>query len=395
MKTNTYLKLLITLITLTILVFQSCKKDDENTNQSPTCKITSPTNGLEIAKGKIVTISVEANDNDGNIIGVRFFVNGIEKSSTPDPPYNYEWHTDSESLGDHLLTATSIDNGGDSSSDEITVEIIQAGNSDFNADQTSGVVPLLVNFTDSSSNNPTSWQWDFGDGSSSDEQNPSHTYNEIGTYTVTLITSNGFNADTISKADLLSASNTGVFTDPRDGQTYDIANIGGQVWFAENLNFEIADSWWYENDPANGDVYGRLYTWEAALAAAPDGWHLPTDDEWKALEIFLGMSQIEADGKGLRGTDEGTKLKSTSGWNSGGNGTNIVGFTALPGGRGNNGASFERLGHYGYWWTSTESSDNSVWYRRLFSDHTGVTRFDPPPDGSSNTLLMGERLVRD
>ena len=64
---------------------------------------------------------------------------------------------------------------------------------------------------------------------------------------------------------------------------------------------------------------GRLYLWQTALIACPTGWHLPGDEEWKTLEMYLGMSQSEADDISWRGTDEGTKLKSTSGWHQNGN----------------------------------------------------------------------------
>ncbi len=276
--------------------------------------------------------------------------------------------------------------------DEITDEINQAGITDFNVDQSGGVIPLTVIFTDSSTNNPTSWQWDFGDGNTSNQQNPSHTYVDIGTYTVTLITTGNSGPDSITKVDLIIATNTGVFKDPRDGKTYDIVNIGDQVWFAENLNFEVPDSWWFDNDPANGDVYGRLYTFEAALAACPPGWHIPTDEEWKDLEMFLGMSQLEADQAGERGTDEGEKLKSTSGWNEAGNGTNTAGFMALPGGRGIISGQFDNLSNEGYWWSSTESFGD-VWYRRLsFNSKKSIREI---PDGTSNTLAFSERVVRD
>ena len=100
---------------------------------------------------------------------------------------------------------------------------------------------------------------------------------------------------------------------------------------------------------SNRDNYGGLYTWAAAMdgstssstnpsgvkGVCPDGWHLPSDAEWKELEISLGMSQADADNTGFRGTDEGGKLKETgtAHWKSPNSGaTNESRFTALPGG---------------------------------------------------------------
>ena len=136
-------------------------------------------------------------------------------------------------------------------------------------------------------------------------------------------------SDTETKTNFIIVK--GTVTDPRDDQTYSIVTIGSQTWFAENLNYETPDSWWYDNSSANGDVSGRLYTWNAAVTACPGGWRLSHDDDWKTLEMLLGMSQSEADKTEQRGTDEGKKLKSTSGWSSSGNGTDEVGFSALPG----------------------------------------------------------------
>ncbi|MFC2106829.1 FISUMP domain-containing protein [Bacteroidota bacterium] len=154
--------------------------------------------------------------------------------------------------------------------------------------------------------------------------------------------------------------NDGNVTDPRDGQTYSTVTIGSQTWFAENLNYLTSGSCWCMNDSAYGDVYGVLYTWDAAMTACPDGWKLPSDDEWKTLEMYLGMSQSEADrGSGAgRGTDEGGKMKQTGTtlWVSPNAGaTNSSGFTGLPAGCSGTGwGNCSSQGSDGMWWSSTE-----------------------------------------
>jgi len=247
----------------------------------------------------------------------------------------------------------------------------------FSANITAGAVSLPVNFTDQSINNPTSWQWDFGDGGKSTQQNPIHIYNNEGNYTVQLIASNDFGSDTEIKNNYITVTGeiiTGKFNDPRDGQIYNTVEIDNQTWFSENLNFETTNSWWYDNDPANGDIYGRLYTWDAAMSACPTGWHLPSDDEWKELEIYLGMSQTEADNIEWRGTNQGKQMKSTSGWYDNGNGINSSGFTALPGGYRFNDGSFQRLGERGTFWSSSEGSGTTAWYRNPSYNYDQVYR---------------------
>jgi uncharacterized protein (TIGR02145 family) len=111
--------------------------------------------------------------------------------------------------------------------------------------------------------------------------------------------------------------------------------------------------------------------------ACPNGWHVPSDDEWKQLEIFLGMSQNQADSTNWRGTDEGGKLKETgtSHWTSPNTGaTNQSGFTALPGGYMGNGGSSSSLGTIGSWWTATEAISSKAWKRNLHYDGTQVYR---------------------
>ncbi len=147
----------------------------------------------------------------------------------------------------------------------------------------------------------------------------------------------------------------GQFTDSRDGQTYQTVRIGQQIWFAENLNFKSANgSCTYGYNPSNGALYGRLYNWESAKQSCPSGWHVPSDHEWKELEVFLGMDLLEANKIFTRGWGVGTKLKSKTGWGYSTYTTNESGFSALPGGKGYQDSVFHGRGSNAYFWTSTE-----------------------------------------
>ncbi len=165
------------------------------------------------------------------------------------------------------------------------------------------------------------------------------------------------------------------FTDTRDGKVYQTIKIGNQVWMAENLAFKTEKgSWNAGGTDIYGAMFGLLYTWEAAEQAVPAGWHLPTDGEWKELEMTLGMSQTDADAINFRGTNEGGKLKATSLWAENGNGTNDVGFSALPGGFRSNSGSFFVYTWYGYWWTATENDSSNAWFRLTTYSGTKISK---------------------
>ena len=200
-----------------------------------------------------------------------------------------------------------------------------------------------------------------------------------------------------------------------DGRTYDLVEIGGQCWFADNLATDqyrngdpiptgLSNTTWqnttagayaiYNNDPANDVTYGKLYNWYTTVDSrglCPTGWHVPTDCEWMYLEGSLGMSVTDQETAGYRGTNEGGALKSTTGWTSPNTGaTNSSGFTAFPGGYRSFFGTYSLIGNYGLWWSSSEYGSNDAWYRILGYNDSGVNRTD------DNKLYgFSVRCVRD
>lgn len=134
------------------------------------------------------------------------------------------------------------------------------------------------------------------------------------------------------------------FTDSRDGQSYDIVKIGSLTWMAENLNFETSGSFCPENDSRNCKRLGRLYTWAEAKSVCPEGWRLPTRADFESLIA-------SADGSGA-------VLKARDGWFKKGNGTDELGFNALPAGYGSVDGKFDGIGGYAYIWSATEDVEN-------------------------------------
>jgi uncharacterized protein (TIGR02145 family) len=167
----------------------------------------------------------------------------------------------------------------------------------------------------------------------------------------------------------------------RDGNTYTSIKIGSQTWMTENLKTTkyndgtviplVTDgaSWgalltpgycWYDNDAAtNKNKFGALYNWYTVNSGklCPNGWHVPNDADWTTLTTYLGGESVA-----------GEKLKEngTSNWESPNTGaTNTSDFTALAGGGRNWGGTFVSVGNRGYFWSSSEYSETSGWYRYL------------------------------
>jgi uncharacterized protein (TIGR02145 family) len=173
--------------------------------------------------------------------------------------------------------------------------------------------------------------------------------------------------------------------------------IGKQEWMAENLNvdkFRNGDlipevksqkEWekagksgkpaWcnYDNNNINGEKHGKLYNWYAVndpRGLAPEGWNIPSDEEWDQLAAYLGGEE-----------DAGKKMKSKTGWDGTedwpeGNGTDEYGFSGLPGGLRTHIGEFIKFGKYTSWWTSTESDTEGAWDRSLYYAFVNLDRGD-------------------
>jgi uncharacterized protein (TIGR02145 family) len=421
MKNMKRLSLYFAVFIISIILFE-CEE-----NQAPVCEIVSPTNSEEFDIGDIITIAVNAEDLDGEIADVKFYIDEVGMASVNEFPYNYLWETQGLESGSWTIKAIAKDNDGSSASDEIAVILnLSEGPpiADFSASATDVYRGEQIQFTDLSAYDPTQWQWNFGAsiiGSvQSSEQNPTTKYSSPGKYTVSLRAMNTFGEDTEIKTDYISASihvefNPSISYDSVqdiDGNSYKTVIIGGQEWMAENLKstqyadgsaipyVEDTDVWddlgatdeaycWYKNSKAlYADAYGAIYSWSVASrgvasdanpsgiqGVCPNGWHLPSDSEWKQLELFLGMSQTEVDAIGPRG--EGALILKEAGtlnWN-GHASSNLYGFTSLPSGSRSTNGIFDREEAF-YWTSSRYGIEESyrVWTRELAETWHGIIR---------------------
>lgn len=200
-----------------------------------------------------------------------------------------------------------------------------------------------------------------------------------------------------------------------DGNVYHTVTIGTQTWMVENLkttkyndgniilNLTNAQAWnpvnttpaycWYDNDQTNNSPYGALYNWYAVNTGklCPAGWHVPSDEEWATLEIYLQNNGYNYDGTTDSDNNRETNNKiaksmaTTTYWISSPT-TGAVGnidypekrnasdFTALPGGYVDDG--FVEIGFGAYWWSSTDFSIITAYRRTLYFDFSSIHRDD-------------------
>ena len=144
------------------------------------------------------------------------------------------------------------------------------------------------------------------------------------------------------------------YKDPRDKQKYRTIKVGSRLWLADNLNYKMDGSFCYKDDESQCMAYGRLYTWDAAVNACPQGFHLPTDDDFQSLWQAAGADFNAA-----------YLLKAAYGWSGETNGSDTLKFSAMPAGNRFDDETYGNLSKFAFFWSSEASKEKQnarVWY---------------------------------
>jgi uncharacterized protein (TIGR02145 family) len=390
---------------------------DPPANQAPVVNITAPASGSQHTIGSTVIISASASDADGSVANVIFFVDGTLKSINTSPPYYYNWNTDGYSEGSHTLQARATDNDAATTDTEITVFLETPINQPPICDITSPIngaefdldedIDFSVTASDPDGHIINVKFYINGTLKKTDTSAPyNYSFNScdlrLGSNSLTAVAVDNGGEETNDLA-TITINNTGTMTDI-DGNQYQIVKIGDQIWMAENLKVthysngdpipNVTNLWGtltsgaycvYNNNNDLMDTYGILYNWFAVndtRKIAPEGWHMPTDEEWQTLVDYLGGPSVA-----------GGKLKETgtTHWaypNTGA--TNSSGFNAIPGGYCHTNGLFYYMGAFSVWWSSTQYNSNYSWYRSISYSGPGIDR-----DRYYKTLGHSVRLVKN
>lgn len=184
-----------------------------------------------------------------------------------------------------------------------------------------------------------------------------------------------------------------IFVDPRDGKTYKTVRINGNIWMAENLNYNSREScWFYQDEPKNGNKYGRLYTWESAQLACPPGCRMPTDEDWEELALHFGGYINEKQNiryGGYTSKTIGDPRKAYYALIEGGHSR----FDAnCSGGYRNSEGSFLSISSEGYYWSDSVIDEKTAWSYGFFLYGRDVRRLNfYKTFGLSCRCIIGEK----
>jgi len=163
-----------------------------------------------------------------------------------------------------------------------------------------------------------------------------------------------------------SGQNTDFLIDERDGNMYLVAKFNDTWWMCQNLKYDAGEgSACYDDKDTKCMLEGRLYNHSSALKACPEGYSLPGDEEWKALESYIGMPEDELDGNYMRNSGQVGKYLKVGGG---------IGFDAILAGIINLDGKSLQTGLKAYFWSSSEDANKGVWARIISKNSDGVER---------------------
>lgn len=178
------------------------------------------------------------------------------------------------------------------------------------------------------------------------------------------------------------AQNTDFLLDQRDGNIYLVAKFSDLWWMCQNLKFDAGEgSSCYDGDETNCMLHGRWYSFDAALRACPEGYRLPTDDDWKALESYIGMDKKDLDQNFNRNSGTVGKFLKVNGG---------IGFDAELTGMINTRGNASYSGERAYFWTATAFDEATAWNRIMEKSKDGVER-----QTMTRGFQLSVRCVRD
>ena len=373
---NTIKKIgLVSAVTFALFAFNAC--DDDSSTSSPTAKLPTEVKDLK---------ELEEHKCDMSVIGEKVFVESEDLLYECDGDAWFKSYDQTKPNSAKSSSSTKVDGDDENSPDS------EKGSS-------SSVAPSDVASSESKNGNSSS---SVNSSSSSSESEIPKSYAEAkvmpsGTYDCTKYKC--FSTEYLNQ-EILAAGKYGEMLDTRDGQVYktteicDRNNENCQTWMAQNLNYRYvgvkysrgvytsdSTSWCYGEETSNCDKYGRLYTWSAVMDSTaqfsvnagtkcgygkvctpnsphrgicPEGWHVPTNEEYSSLYKYIGGSNTA-----------GSLLKSTSGWEDDGNGTDKYGFSVLPAGERDYSGFFSNEGRFALLWTTSDVASYYAWSQRF------------------------------
>lgn len=378
-----------------ILLLAACQEEGIN----PECKITAPQNNAEFKKGDKILVEIEAFDDDGLISEIGIMIDQLMLEKTTNQPFQFEISTGDLSMGEHTVSVYAVDNSGLNSSDRVKI-ILSVQPAKITSDTISEIsihsAFCSASIIDSGggeiekkgfcwSTTPKPDIEDFSVEISDSENVFTGTLDSLESNTFYYVRAFAKNENGVSYGNELifkTPAETGTFTDSRDNTLYKTVKIAGKWWMAENLRYlpnvtiptTGSDSVGYRyvyNQTACGcmgkaraninyKTYGTLYNYTSAIESVPEGWHIPSHEEWQELFVFMSKNT----GNDTTNTDAfeniGPHCKAQNGWQQNTACTNDYGFGILPGGkRDAENSSFTGVDELCFFWTDSVI-DNSM-----------------------------------